>query len=170
MKLSFKPALKKALLVIAAAGLVASVVTGRERPSLAIAEPAARISSRVQVHQGIEKQDLDLAMLERPAADEGARADPFASRSFAGARIPGPAQKAAAALPVAPPLPFQYFGKLTENGKTEVYVMRGEELISIARGQSIGAEYRIDQVSESRIEFTYLPLNMQQALDLPRVN
>lgn len=170
MKPSLKPTLKKALLVIAAAGLVASVVTGREKPSLAVAEPAARIPSRVQVHQGIEKQDLDLAKLERPA-EEGARADPFASRSFAGPRIPSPAQKPVAAPPpVAPPLPFQYFGKLTENGKTEVYVMRGEELISIARGQTIGAEYRIDQVTDSSISFTYLPLRMKQTMDLPALN
>jgi hypothetical protein len=170
MKPSFKPALKKALLVIAAAGLVASVVTGREKPSLAVAEPAARIPSRIQVQQVIEQQDLDLAKLERHA-DEGARADPFASRSFAAARAPGPAQKASVAPPpVAPPLPFQYFGKLTENGKTEVYVMRGEELISIARGQTIGAEYRIDQVSDSSISFTYLPLKMKQNMDLPAPN
>ena len=171
MKLSLKPTLKKAVLVIAAAGLVASVVTGREKPSLAVAEPAARIPSRVQVHQGIEKHDLDLAKLERTADEESARANPFASRSFAGPRIPSPARKPAAPpARVAPPLPFQYFGKLTENGKTEVYVMRGAELISIARGQTIGAEYRIDQVNDSSISFTYLPLNMQQALDLPRVN
>jgi hypothetical protein len=170
MKPALKPILKKGLLALVAAGLVASVVAGRERPSRSVIEPAARIPSRVQAQQVIERQDLDLAKLERPA-DEGARADPFASRSFAAARVPGPAQKAAPApAPVAPPLPFQYFGKLTENGKTEVYVTRGEELISIARGQTLGAEYRVDQVSESRIEFTYLPLNMQQALDLPRVN
>jgi hypothetical protein len=170
MKPSLKPTLKKALLAIAAAGLVASVVTGREKPSLAVAEPAARTPSRVQVHQGIGKQDLDLAKLERPA-EEGARADPFASRSFAGPRIRSPAQKPAAAPPpTAPPLPFQYIGKLTQDGKTEVYVTYGPELISVARGQRVGAEYRVDQVSESRIEFTYLPLNMQQALDLPTVN
>jgi hypothetical protein len=174
MKLSLKPTLKKALLAIAAAGLVASVVTGREKPSLAVAEPAARVSSRVQVHQGIGgEHDLDLAKLERPA-DEGARADPFANRSFAGPRIQGPAQKAVALAPptppAAPPLPFQYFGKLTENGKTEVYVMRGAELISIARGQTIGAEYRIDQVSDSSISFTYLPLKMKQTMDLQALN
>jgi hypothetical protein len=66
---------------------------------------------------------------------------------------------------VAPALPFQYFGRLTENGKTEVFVMRGEELIALAAGQTIG-DYRVEQVAEASISFTYLPLKMKQTLDL----
>ena len=67
--------------------------------------------------------------------------------------------------PAAPPLPFQYFGRLTENGKTEVYVMRGEELITLAPGQKIG-DYRVEQIADASISFTYLPLKMKQTLDL----
>jgi hypothetical protein len=73
------------------------------------------------------------------------------------------------AKPAAPPLPFQYFGRLTENGKTDVFLLRGEELLSIAAGQKVG-DYRIDKVSDSSISFTYLPLKMKQTLDIPAVN
>ena len=66
---------------------------------------------------------------------------------------------------MAPPLPFQYFGRLTENGKTEVYVMRGDELITLAPGQKIG-DYRVEQIADASISFTYLPLKMKQTLDL----
>jgi hypothetical protein len=66
-------------------------------------------------------------------------------------------------------LPFQYFGRLTENGKTEVFLLHGEELLSIAAGQKVG-DYRIDKVSDSSVSFTYLPLKMKQTLDLPAVN
>ena len=66
---------------------------------------------------------------------------------------------------MAPPLPFAYFGRLTENGKTEVFVMRGEELLAIAPGQTLG-EYRVDSVGDKSITFTYLPLKTQHALDL----
>jgi hypothetical protein len=60
------------------------------------------------------------------------------------------------AKPVTPALPFQYFGRLTENGKTEIFVMRGDELLSIAPGQTLG-EYRVDSIGDKDIAFTYLP-------------
>jgi hypothetical protein len=168
MKPALKPILKKGLLALVAAGLVASVVAGRERPSRSVIEPAARVDTRVRVGD-----DLDVAKLER-AEDPGATNDPFARRSFdvgnGGKAGEKQAKAAQPPKPEAPPLPFQYFGKLTENGKTEVYVMRGEELISIARGETIGAEYRIDQVTDSSISFTYLPLKMKQTMDLPAPN
>jgi len=46
-----------------------------------------------------------------------------------------------------------------------VFVMRGEELLSIDAGQQHG-EYRVEQVSASQISFTYLPLKTRQTLEL----
>jgi hypothetical protein len=43
--------------------------------------------------------------------------------------------------------------------------MRGEELLSIAAGQKLG-DYRVDQIAESKISFTYLPLKTKQTLEL----
>jgi hypothetical protein len=75
-------------------------------------------------------------------------------------------QKAAApAAPVIPALPFRYFGRLSENGKTDVFVMRGDDLIAIKPGQQIG-DYRVDEIAASGIRFTYLPLKTKQTLDL----
>jgi hypothetical protein len=146
---------KRAALAVAAVVLVAGVVAGRERPSMDIIQPRA---AAVAADDGI-----DLARLQRGEASLPDK-DPFAA--IKGVDKKGPAQPAA---PGAPPLPFQYFGRLTENGKTEVFVMRGEELLSIAPGQKLG-EYRVEQVAESSISFTYLPLKMKQTLDLPKVS
>jgi len=90
-------------------------------------------------------------------------ADLFARRNFA----PEKAQQVTNNVqkPVAPPLPFKYFGRLTENGKTDVFVMRGEDLLAVAAGETLG-EYRVDAVSESSISFTYLPLKTKQTLGL----
>lgn len=153
-----KPLIKKALLAATAAGLVVSMVAGRERPSVPLIEPAART---------VSQESFDLPKLERPEAEE-VRADPFARRSFEPSTTARPASQkpAAPAAPVAPPLPFQYIGTLTQDGKTEVLVTRGDELISIAPGQTID-EYRVDQVTESSIGFTYLPLKAKQTLDRP---
>jgi len=152
-----KPIVRKTLIVLAAAGLVASVVAGRERPAAEIVEPAARIDTRIRAGE-----DLDLSKLERPA-DEGARADLFANRSFDEGNATAKAGKAEKSGP--PPLPFAYLGKLIEDGKLAVFLSRGGESLSVAQGDTIG-EYRVDSVSETEITFTYLPLKTKQKLPL----
>jgi hypothetical protein len=141
----------------AAVILVAGVVAGRERPTLELIE--TRTAAAVQTDGGIS-----LEKLERRENAAPPQADPFARPAQPEPRAAA-ARPARAEKPSAPPLPFRYFGKLTENGKTEVYVMRGDELLTVAAGQSIG-EYRVDQVTEASIAFTYLPLKTKQTMEL----
>ena len=63
------------------------------------------------------------------------------------------------------PHPYFFVDVRGEGGKTETFVMQGDDLISIAAGQKIG-EYRVDQISEASIAFTYLPLKTKQTLNL----
>ena len=160
LALNLSPWKKNAAIVAAAVTVVAGVVAGRERPAmdLVLEKPKAAADD-----------GIDLGKLRRPeAAEAGAtvpQSDPFA-RNFG---APKPAQAAALAekpaAPVAPPLPFRYFGRLTENGKTEVFVMRGDDLLTLVPGQTIG-DYRVDQVADAAISFTYLPMKTKQTLDL----
>lgn len=147
---------RKLFIALAAAGLVASVVAGREKPAADIVEPAARIDTRIRAGE-----DLDLSKLERPA-DAGAKADLFGNGSFNEEKT-GKAAKAEKSAP--PPLPFAYLGKLIEDGKLAVFLSRGGESLSVAQGDTIG-EYRVDAVSETEITFTYLPLKAKQKLPL----
>jgi hypothetical protein len=152
---------KRAAIAVVALVAVASVVMGRERPAVTPIEPAARIDTRLEV-----AEDLDLDKLARP--DSGlAGADPFAQRSFAPA---GPTREAAPASSGAPPLPFKYVGKMIDAGKLSVFISRGEQNYSVASGQSIDAEYRVDKVSERSVTFTFLPLKTKQELLIPVVN
>lgn len=154
--LEMKRLLKPVGLAVAVLALLASVVAGRERPASVAAEPASRIDSRVQLG------DLDLSKLERAAPGTAPGADPFAPKSFA----PPPAQQAAApAKPEAPALPFRYLGKLIEDGKLSVFLANGEESLTVTAGAKIG-DYRVDKVTESEIQFTYLPLKTRQSLPL----
>jgi len=145
--------LKPIALSVAILALLASVVAGRERPSLAFIEPSAALA-----------QTLDLSKLERAPASAGAgpAADPFAPKSFAPAQAP---QQAARAKPEAPPLPFRYLGKLIEDGKLSVFLANGAESLSVTAGTRIG-DYRVDAVTESEVRFTYLPLKTKQSLPL----
>jgi hypothetical protein len=152
LNFSMSPWKKNAAIIAAAVTVVAGVVAGRERPALEIIHERAK---------PVADDGIDVGKLRRGEATVP-QSDPFA-RNFGQEK---PAQVAnAVAKPAAPPLPFQYFGRLTENGKTEVYVMRGEELITLAPGQKIG-DYRVEQIADASISFTYLPLKMKQTLDL----
>jgi hypothetical protein len=150
-----------AALVLAA---LASMVAGRENP---VAEVIQATSARPPAGAVVPPpSDIDLARLERTAPAPAGN-DPFAPKSFAPppqapvARASAPPQP-----PSAPPLPFVYAGKVTQDGKTDVYVTRDDNLISIAPGESIDAEYRVDAVTASSIRFTYLPLKTLQSLEL----
>jgi hypothetical protein len=156
---------------LAVLALIASVVAGRERPVEPVVEPASRIHARIEA----KEPDLDLSQLVRPtdALAEKPAADPFARRSFAPKAETAAAQPPAP--PQAPPLPFRYLGKMIEDGELAVFLARGDESYSIKKpatkkGHRLDDNYRIDKVTEERITFTYLPLKIQQTLDIPAVN
>lgn len=144
-------------ITIGAVVLVVGVVAGRERPTIDLIQERTTPVARAD-------DGIDLDKLRRGDATMPQN-DPFALKNFGAEQRPAAPQPARAEKPSAPPLPFKYFGRLTEKGKTEVYVMRGDELLAVAAGQNIG-EYRVDKVSESSIAFTYLPLKTKQTLEL----
>ena len=99
---------KQRLAIIAAAViLVAGVVAGRERPVLELIETR---TAAAQTDGGIS-----LEKLERRESAALPQTDPFARPAQPEPRA-GAAQPARAEKPSAPPLPFKYFGRLTENG------------------------------------------------------
>jgi hypothetical protein len=142
--------LKPVGLAVVVLALLASVVAGREKPSITPAEPVAAMS-------------VDLSRIERSRAEAPA-ADPFAPKNFN-----PPAREAQQApreaKPEAPPLPFRYLGKLIEDGKLSVFLANGAESVTAIAGQRIG-DYRVDKVTESEVQFTYLPLKTRQSLPL----
>ena len=143
-----KRLLKPIGLSIVVLALLASVVAGRERPTITMMEPAAA-------------QGFDLSKLERAAPGTAPAADPFAPKNF----NPQQQQAAAPAKPEAPALPFRYLGKLIEDGKLSVFLANGEETVTAKSGERI-ADWRVDKVTESEVQFTYLPLKTKQSLPL----
>ena len=153
MKFNLLVLKKRSVITVAALALAAGMVAGRERPTLELVQERA---------PQVADDGIDLSKLNRGEATTP-QTDLFARRDFAPQKQQ--VAKTVAEKPVAPPLPFKYFGRLTEKGKTDVYVMRGEDLLAVAAGETLG-EYRVDAVSESSISFTYLPLKTKQTLGL----
>jgi len=148
--LEMKRLLKPVALAMTVLGLLASVVAGRERPTISTMEPAR------------PAEGIDLSTLARAAPGASPGADPFAPRSFAPAQT---SPQAARAKPEAPALPFRYLGKLIEDGKLSVFLANGAESLTVTAGSKIG-DYRVDKVTESEVQFTYLPLKTKQSLPL----
>ncbi len=73
-----------------------------------------------------------------------------------------------AAEPSAPPLPFTYMGKLEEEGGPTTYFLeRGPQVLAVAAGETIDAQYRLAEASPSELAFVYLPRQARQVLRLP---
>jgi hypothetical protein len=144
----------------------------------AVAEPAARArpatrAAAVEAPAAIEQPALDLKKLKRsPALDpEG---DPFGPRSFR----PAPpkakvlsaaalaAQSAALPPPQAPPLPFAYIGRLSEDRDTTVFLALGDRNLVVKPGDTIDNTYKLEEISDSAVVLTYLPLGQRQALPI----
>jgi hypothetical protein len=119
---------------------------------------------------------LDLQKLQRaPALDPDG--DPFGPRSFRPAppKIKAPTAAEAAALaaaqpapppPMAPPLPFVYMGRLAEEQNTTVFLVMGDRNLVVKPGDVIDNTYKIEEVGESAMVLTYLPMNQRQTLPI----
>jgi len=67
--------------------------------------------------------------------------------------------------PVAPMAPFSYVGKLEDgpNG-TVLMLAAGARLYTVAIGDVLDGQWRLDQESADSLKFTYLPLGLPQTL------
>jgi hypothetical protein len=66
--------------------------------------------------------------------------------------------------PRPPPLPFKYLGRWVDDGQETLFLAVGEEPILVQPGQVLLGKWRVDQITERTVVFTYLPLDMQSIL------
>lgn len=68
--------------------------------------------------------------------------------------------------PQPPPLPFKYLGRWTDAGKQTLFLVQGDLPIPVEPGQVLSGGWRVDEITEKTVVFTYLPLNMQSILGI----
>ena len=72
--------------------------------------------------------------------------------------------------PTAPPLPFKAFGSIqgaeVTNGKQVAFLQQQDRILVVSAGASIDGVYRVEAITNARIDFTYLPLGQLQVLTL----
>lgn len=179
--MTLRTPVRRALLFMAAALTFAAVkwVDGNEAPQAARDRSAASTAVQAAASAARKREEprtdipaIDLARLKR--SGRGASADAFAARSWE----PPPRKMTAREIeaqreampppppPQAPPLPFSYVGKFVSEGGTTVFLAREGRDIAVASGAVIEGAYRVDEVTEDAVVFTYLPLNQRQTISL----
>ena len=144
----------------------AGVAVNRE-----LAAPDARPAASLRTPPASAPQML--ALLDRSAAASAAATslgaspasrDPmFAARSWAAPAMPARVI-AIASAPAAPALPFIYLGQQRIDGRVEVFLAQGEQVLAVPVKGQIDQSYRVDSVTPTFVKFTYLPLNLPQQL------
>jgi hypothetical protein len=161
----------RAAAAIVALALVASVVTGREEPATdALSPPAERLAPPAA--NTPQLPDLDLDKLRRPEIGEKI-ANLFVSRTWmqqppaaAAAPAVNPAPPPPPPPPTAPALPFRYFGKWVDGERTVVFLWKNSDTHSVSAGDTLEGTYRVESITDSTVDFTYLPLGTRQTLSV----
>ena len=160
-----------ALLGSALAATLAAVVWMHEQTQNAPADGMLGPVTRKAVKKlgAASGSHLALEKLHRDAGGETTEIeDIFPAKSW---YVPPPPPKPVPPSPPAPPpLPFNYMGKLLEDGKWTVFLTQQDQNYAVKAGDTLDGTYRVDQVEAQRVVFTYLPLKMQQTLAIGDVN
>lgn len=125
-------------------------------------DAAADSSDSVNERAGLSGRDsspdqfLDLAKLDRKHASPG-EVDLFPAKP---AESVSPADGAAS----VPLLPFAYVGKMVDNGTTTVFLTGQGQDYRLRLHEVVDGIYRVEEINDSYIAFTYLPLNLRQML------
>jgi hypothetical protein len=68
--------------------------------------------------------------------------------------------------PKPPLLPFKYLGRWVDGGRQTLFLLQGEQPIPVQPGQVLSGSWRVDEITEQTVVFTYLPLDMQSILGI----
>ncbi len=144
--------------------LAAGIGQPESENGAAVVEPAPLRPRGSRVVPPAELQIGSLASLPRDM-DTGKVRDLFPVQSW---YVPPPPPKPAPPKP--PPLPFTYLGKVIDDGMVSVFVAQGERNLVVKTGDVIDGVYRADSILPPVMTFTYLPLQMQQTLEIGVAN
>ena len=115
--------------------------------------------------------DIKLGKLQRQPIRVAEVGDVFASKSwYTPPPPPPPGKPVPPPAPVAPPLPFTYVGKLVEEGKLTVFLAIQDRNYTVKEGDVIDGTYHVDELKAPVMTLTYLPLKIQQTLQIGEVN
>ena len=170
MKKIYRSNIRTVLLGIVLPLWLISFLFGRN--SIAVVDVASSeslTSNRSGEQQATERRaamDLNVDGLIRRKF-KAPKADPFAlyvPKPRALPLVPPPPPPA----PTAPALPFAFLGRMVESDNTTLFLSKDDKSYSVKINTVLDNNYRVDQINNDQVVFTYLPLNIQQTLSFGR--
>lgn len=68
--------------------------------------------------------------------------------------------------PTAPPMPFQFVGRLDDRSDLQVFLQNGEKIYVVRKGDVIDETWRIEGISDRELSLVYLPMHLSQTLSV----
>jgi hypothetical protein len=149
--------------------LLAAFWPSTEQGEVEPASPAERPSASLRIQQPARSEEVTASPEQNAASDrmQAAVADLFPRQTWVPPppppkpQIPPPPPP-----PKPPPLPFAYLGRWVENNKESVFLVQGDKTLAVQAGMTLPGSWRVDEISQARVVFTYLPLEMQSTLGI----
>lgn len=69
-------------------------------------------------------------------------------------------------VPVAPPLPYRYLGKLQESGHLVVFLSNNAQPLLVRGGEVLDQQWRVDEITPRLVRFTFIPLAQSATLTI----
>ena len=145
------------------AEVVAAVAAKRPRNRSASADNNAAAgpsaAQSVQLDRLDERRQAlaDDAAAAHDAAGSGALFEPQSWLPPA-PKAPPPPPPAPPQKPVVPPFPYAYMGGLVEDGVRTAFFTKGNRVLPVKAGDTIDTVYRVEQMTDTQMQLTYLPL------------
>jgi hypothetical protein len=136
----------------------------------AVSPPDRRVVTAVEAAPRAELRLAQRTPVVAASLADGSITNVFAATSWQPTVAPLPAPSArppsepVAPPPAAPPMPFRFIGRYGDADSQIVMLVKDDRLYLVAVGETIDDVYRVDRVSGTMVELTYLPLNLKQSL------
>ena len=150
---------------------------------------AAALTWLPEYFKQADDADVDVAAVATPAkgktssaAKAAAAAAPIKDLSPAGDLFAARSWKAAPPLasvtekpvnvapvvqvPTAPPMPFQFIGRIDDRTDLQVFLQNGEKIYVVRKGDVIDETWKIEGISDLELSLVYLPLHLSQTLSV----
>ncbi|MEQ6292120.1 hypothetical protein ACFPAG_16055 [Vogesella sp. GCM10023246] len=137
---------------------------GAQAPLAVVSSERVRVTKAAAPPQA-ELRALSLASLPRQVPQDGSAANLFPQQTW---YVPPPPPKPAPPSP--PALPFTYIGKLVDGDQVTVFVSNGDRNLVLKNHDVVDGTYRVEAITPPVMRLTYLPLQMQQTLDIGGAN
>lgn len=137
--------------------------------SVRTATQSDNIERRVTMNNAKSEQEALFSLIQRPSLSEKT-IDLFGyQQQKQSEKLIKPIIKPiiqASAKPKAPSLPFSYIGKMVEGNVTKVFLLEGQALHIVSKGDKVGEYYQLKHVGDQQLSWLYLPLNITQQMSI----